>query len=69
MTTTVAKIQQLVEEIAGRLAGHAWIVAVSRCSPLIPVTDGAGLHALLYGVERRRGRGGGVGAAECEHRR
>lgn len=67
MAAPVAKVQQLVVQVARRLAGDARVIAVGPGAALLAVAGGAGQHALGHAVFHPRfggaGRvaGGGVG--------
>ena len=54
VATLVAKVAQLIEQIAGRLAGDARVVAVARGSAFATVAARAGEHALGDRVLERR---------------
>ena len=66
----VAKRLQLVEQVAGRLAGDARVVAVARGAALLAVAAGASEHALRHRVldARRGGRGGRSGRGSRSRR-
>ena len=56
----VAKRDELVVEITGRLAGDAREIIVARALPALAVTGGATLDAGLHRVEALEGRNRGV---------
>jgi hypothetical protein len=66
MTPAVPEVHQLIEEIAGRLSGDARKVTLARRTPFISMATRAGLHALLYRVERRTRCIGGMRASKRE---
>ena len=55
VASLVAKIAQLVEQVAGRLAGDSRVVAVGSGTPLLAMAAGAGDDALGDRVLERRG--------------
>ena len=61
----VAEIAQLVEQVAGRLAGDARVVAVGRGSAFLAVAAGAGEHALGDRVLEPRSIGAGSERDAC----
>ena len=63
MTPTFAKVEQLVVQVAGGLAGQPRVVAVGPGAALCAVAGRAGLGALGHGVFKRGRRGQGEGQA------
>jgi hypothetical protein len=58
------KIQQLVVQVAGRLASNAWIVPIGPRTALVTMTGRASQRALGHGILERRGSGCYLCAAE-----
>jgi len=76
MAAPVAKVQQLVVEVARRLAGQARVVAIGPGAALLAMAGGAGQQALGHAVfesggGQRHAHNGGegqqAGCTECSH--